>query len=95
MEIKIRDIGKNLGLRKLGEKYRIKIEEAIASGDSIVLNFEGVESVSSSFADELIAKLFVKLGREEFKKNIKLLNTNNFVQTVIKATIRDRVSEAA
>jgi hypothetical protein len=43
---------------------RAVIEQAVADGEQVVLDFDGVETMSPSFADELIAKLDPEALRE-------------------------------
>ncbi len=52
---KFHTIGENLGTRILGEKTRNMLLPMIESGDKVVLDFEGVNVVSNSFADECLA----------------------------------------
>jgi hypothetical protein len=51
------DFGPVLTGRFLAEDLRRRIEEFVSSGDEVVLDFAGIEAMSPSFADELIAKL--------------------------------------
>jgi STAS-like domain of unknown function (DUF4325) len=46
-----------LASRPLGEELRERIQAAAEEGESVVVDFEGVETMSPSFADELFAKL--------------------------------------
>lgn len=43
--------------RPSAEQMRARIEQAVAAGEHVVVDFDGVEAVSPSFADELFAKL--------------------------------------
>lgn len=91
MELKLKETGKILGLRETGSRLRQIIESAIKKEESILIDFEGVESVSSSFADELIAKVYLEIGKEKFVKLIKLKNVDDFAKTIINSCIRDRL----
>ena len=94
MKLLLREIGTILGLRQTGKKHRIEIEQAISSGEVVTIDFEGVDSVSSSFVDELIAKLYVTYGKDKFTNCIKLINIkNDKIKDIISLTIRDRVNE--
>ena len=85
-----------LGLRQTGKKYREKIEQAVYSGDTVIIDFEGVESVSSSFADEFIAKLYISFGKDKFIHNIKFENVQDYkIKDIISLAIRDRLKESA
>lgn len=93
MKIFLKEIGTILGLRKAGKNCRENIEKAVSSGEAVIIDFEGVESLSSSFADELIAKLYKEYGQEKFITYIKFENINDYMKKIINSTIRDRVKE--
>ena len=52
-------IGENLGTRILGEKVRNMLLPMLQQNELVVLDFEGVDVVSNSFADECLAKLLL------------------------------------
>lgn len=91
--LKLNKNGSTLGLRELAKKLSSIIKESILQNKLIVVDFEKVESISSSFADELIAKVMVEVGQENFLKNVKIRNTNDFIKTMINSSIRDRLKE--
>lgn len=76
-------IGTSLGTRDLGSKTRDEIIEKINNNEKVFLDFEGVDVVTNSFADECFRKLREKISTEIFKSKITFLNTNDFVQRVI------------
>lgn len=90
--LKLSKSGSSLGLRELAKKLGLKIKESISQNQLIIIDFENVESVSSSFADELIAKVMIEVGQENFIKNVKLKNTNDFIKTIINTSVRDRLN---
>lgn len=51
------ELGRVLAGRAHAAAVRKRVETALREGDSVVLDFEGVEAMSPSFADELFAKL--------------------------------------
>lgn len=91
MEMLLKDTSNILGLRETGNRLRMLIEEAIHNNESVILNFEEVESVSSSFADELLAKVYIKLGKEKFMNFIKVKNANDFIKSMINSSISGRL----
>lgn len=95
MNIIINKIGKNPGLRKTAKTLKQKVLESVASNTPVVIDFTDVESVSSSFADELIGKLYIQIGAETFKKMVKMINVNDDIKLIIKIAIKDRLSEVA
>lgn len=94
MKVFLKEIGTILGLRKVGKNCRENIEKVISNGETVIIDFEGVESLSSSFADELIAKLYIEYGQEKFITSIKFENINDYMKKIINSSIRDRIEEA-
>lgn len=91
--LKLNENGSALGLRELARQINVKIKEYIDKNENIVLDFEKVDSVSSSFADELVAKLMFEIGQEKYLKLVKIRNANDFVKTLISSSIADRAKE--
>ena len=64
------ELGPVLTGRFLAAELRNRLESEAVSGNEIVLDFEGVELISPSFADELFAKLpreMVESGQIRFE----------------------------
>ena len=91
MELKLKETGEILGLRETGSRLRKLIETAVKQEEPVLIDFDGVESVSSSFADELFAKIYIEIGQDKFVNLIKLKNANNFIKTIINSSIKDRL----
>lgn len=81
--IQFKEISTSLGTRDLGAKIRVNIIEKINSNDKVYLDFEGVDVVTNSFANECFSKLKEAVTLDVFKTKIAFLNTNDFVQRVI------------
>ena len=63
------DLGPVLTGRSVAQALRTRIEE-LATHDVVVVDFDGVEAVSPSFADEIFAKLpssLIDSGRVRFE----------------------------
>ncbi len=58
-----------------------------------VLDFEGINVVTSSFVDELVAKLLVELGLFQFNQRIKLKNMSNLLQQTLQKSVIQRIIE--
>jgi hypothetical protein len=56
------DHGRFLGSRLKGAELRAVVEQAAASQERVVLDFEGVESITDSFAHELFGVLSAQCG---------------------------------
>jgi hypothetical protein len=81
--IKFGDISSSLGTRNLGAKIRETIIQEIKSNDKVYLDFNDVNVVTNSFANECFGKLKKTISNDVFKSKISFLNTNDFVQHVI------------
>ena len=83
------EICKTFGSRQSGgeaRKYLRNLLEATPS-NVLVVDFDGINVVSSSFADEVFGKLFVELGPMRFMRNVKLKNTVSAVEALIDRAI--------
>lgn len=60
----------------------------------IILDFSGVSLVSSSYADETVGKLVVKLGFADFTQRILLRNMTETVEVIINQAVEKRIAEA-
>lgn len=78
-----KNISPSLGTRDLGAKIRTSIVEKVEENDKVYLDFEGVDVVTNSFANECFGKLMEILSPPVFKTKIAFLNTNDFVQRAI------------
>ena len=61
---------------------------------TIILDFRGVNLISSSFADELIGKLVLEYGFFGFNNVIRLKNMNSLVQTIVQRSVSQRMAES-
>ena len=86
---KFRSFGENLGARVLGEKVRQDLIATIESSECVILDFEGVNVVSNSCADECVAKLIPILG---FNKLTTFRNINDFARKNVLIALRRRLS---
>jgi len=59
----------------------------------ITLDFKGVKTVSSSFVDEFIAKLFLRLGFINFNHMIKIINMNENVKFLCERSLYMRIHD--
>lgn len=85
-------IGENLGTRTLGEKARNMLLPLIQEGhEQVVLDFEGVDVVSNSFADECLAKLLQVMPLDELKKRTTFRGLNDFARKNIAVAFKRRM----
>ena len=92
--LKLANESQSFGSRISGTPIRIKIKNMIQMGtiNKIFVDLEGVPLVSSSFADEVFAKLFLEIGPIDFMSKISLINTMDTVKKLIDKSITQRAS---
>jgi|SRR5215467_14970173 len=56
------ELGPVLAGRNVAASLRDRVEAALGRGEEVLLDFDGVDAMSPSFADELFAKLSVRPG---------------------------------
>ena len=85
----------DLGSRRGGARVRRQLENLLSNQDHVVLDFDGVSIISSSFADEVFGRLFVDLGPRAFMSRIVLRNVAPTIDGLIDRAIvqRTRLSE--
>lgn len=78
--------------RPAAEPLRTRVENLrrMVSHNRIVLDFEGISLISSSFADELIGKLFVRLGPTDFMGAIVIQGASPVNRNLIDRAILQR-----
>ena len=64
---------------------------AMSTGRRICLDFGGIELVSSSFADEVVGKIFVEFGPLEFMQRFELRDMSSMVKQIVKRAIHQRM----
>ncbi len=84
--------GENLGTRALGAKVRAQLLPLIEEGQELViLDFEGVNIVSNSFADECLGKLLLVMPFEKLKKRTTFSGLNDFARKSIALALKRRL----
>ena len=78
--------------RETATPFRRKLESLIPDAtDPIVLDFDGVESPSSSFLDELLGRMAEKLGEDAFQSRIHVVNMTDRVKRMSDVVIGQRL----
>ena len=82
------------GTRQAAERVRHKASNIIREGDKLlVLDFENVNLVSSSYADELIGKLVAEIGFSVFNSYCQLRNLSILNQQVVDRSVQQRMAQ--
>ncbi len=89
---RMRDESESTGSRAAGTPVRIKLTNLLGmlKNNRILIDFDGVPIVSSSFADEVFAKLFVELGPMAFMRSFEFVIASATVQALIDRAIEQR-----
>lgn len=90
-----RDFGEHLGTRQLGEKVREQLWPLIMGNEKVCLDFDGVDVVSNSFADECIAKILMSISLEELKRRTTFSGLNDFARKNIALALKRRIQVLA
>ena len=61
--------------------------------DEIILDFDEVKMITSSFADEVIGKNCAKSGLHNFFKKVQIVNSSEQIKLILKKAIIDRLVE--
>ncbi len=88
---KFNQFGQNLGTRLLGEEAREKLMPFLQGDEKVVLDFEGVDVVSNSFADECLAKLLLNMSLDELKQKTTFRGLNDFARKNIALAFKRRL----
>lgn len=91
MIVKLKEFGTSLGSRVLGKEVSNLID--FEKEEEIVLDFQDVKMVSSSFADEVVGKNCARLGLHNFFDKVQIVNTSEQIKLILKKAIMDRLQE--
>ena len=95
--LKMRDESTGFGSRAAGRQLRRKCVNLLnaESKKPLLLDWTGVSMVSSGFADELVGKLFVKLGPLAFSARVRNLGMDAVVGDLVDKAILQRAGQVA
>lgn len=83
----------SFGSRSGAAPVRQKIENILSTTAApILLNFENVALITSSFADEVVGKIYAKLGPLGFGSRVRVVGANKIVSQLIDRAILQRVA---
>ncbi|HWW75265.1 MAG TPA: STAS-like domain-containing protein, partial [Pyrinomonadaceae bacterium] len=92
--VAVKDHAHGTGTRKAAIELRNFIVNLINQGASrVVMDFQGIGVISSSFADELIGKLVVRFGFFNFQQIISLRGMTDTVQAILHRSVAQRMIE--
>lgn len=92
---KLRDKSSGTGTRQSGLALRNEVANLCGESTAVVLlDFDGISVVSSSFADEFVGKLVVAYGFIGFAQRFRFINMNDAVATIVNRSVAQRVGES-
>ena len=80
----------DIGSRQGGMRIRSIIENLLQSRVPVILDFDGIGVISSSFADEVFGRLFLDMGPRSFMTRIEIRNVDPTVEGLIDRAIMQR-----
>ncbi|MBL7809904.1 MAG: STAS-like domain-containing protein [Saprospiraceae bacterium] len=91
----LKEKSSGFGTRKAGQKMRNEVLNIHhETGQSVVIDFDGIALVASSFADEFLGKLVLELGFFGFNKVIRLRNMSELTQSIVQKSVSQRMAES-
>lgn len=95
--LRLAEESSGFGTRWAGRELRTKCRNLLdaAPGKPLLLDWEGIALVSSSFADELMGKLFVELTPLAFAARVRSKGMEPLVRGLVDKAILQRAAQAA
>ena len=92
--VRVSELEEGLSTRKSGEQIRTRLENYLNEGAPlIVLDFSEIRVVSSSFADEVLGKLALRMGLLGFVNRFRMENMSPTVQAIVNRALMQRIQE--
>lgn len=94
IRILIKEESNGTGTRQAAMRIKNKILNILSEEPkNIILDFSGVSVISSSYADELLAKLFCNLGLFQFNRIIQIEGLTEEQQLILQRSVIQRIIE--
>jgi hypothetical protein len=91
-ELDAAELESSIGSRKEGSEIRTRIMNYLSAGvPQIVLNMTHLDTISSSFADEVLGMLAVQLGETEYANRIAILGASTTNRQIIARAVELRI----
>lgn len=93
--LRMREETAGFGSRHTGQQMRTKAQNLLRAEAHLplIVDWDGIQMIASSYADEFIGKLFVELGPLGFMARVHLVNLAPVVQTLINKAIVQRTQQ--
>lgn len=87
--VRLSEFGNTLSTRELGKEVSKQVD--FSTPGEVILDFQDVRMINSSFADELIGKNAKELRFDTFKRKVKIENATENIRLVIRKALVDRL----
>ncbi|MBO4856164.1 MAG: STAS-like domain-containing protein [Bacilli bacterium] len=93
--LKISELSKGTGTRPAALEMRnIALNLAIHNNNKVIFDFEGIGTLSSSYADELIGKLISDYGIVFFNRKFDIINLNKTNLIILERSVKMRLAQS-
>ncbi len=81
------------GNRSAGAQMKTKVQNLLAAEPEkpVILDWDGIQVIASSYADEFVGKLFSEMGPVQFMRRVKMARMDQLVHRIIDKAIEDRM----
>lgn len=79
--------------RELGDEIYSLIKEELNVSDEVEILMTDVVSMTTFCAKQIFGRLYVELGREEYRRRVHLINSSDDVNFIIRIGITNAVKE--
>ncbi|MGA0556807.1 STAS-like domain-containing protein [Larkinella sp. VNQ87] len=95
--LKLKDETTGFGSRKSGKQLRTKLFNLLNAKPTfpIIIDWQGIPVVSSSFADEFIGKAFLELGALSFSARVRNKGMEDLIINLIDKAVAQRLVQAS
>lgn len=91
-ELNAAELEESIGSRKHGREIRNRITNYLLAGaPQIVLNMNQLDTISSSFADEVLGRLAAELGEDEYRTRIAIFGASKTNHQIISRAVELRI----
>lgn len=93
MKISFGHIGSSLGTRALAKSIREEVSFTLFRNEFVCFDFEGVDTISHSFADECFGKLLLDFDIDFLRERSTFISTNEKIRRAISFTLKERARQ--
>ena len=94
--LKMKEETTGFGTRHSGVQIRTKIVNLMNAEPAypLIIDWEGIPVISSSFADEVMGKLFLRLGAMTFSSKIRNMNMESLIKGLLDKAVAQRLTQS-